>query len=889
MTPQLALREIQSELQQPVLTPMMQQYAEVKQQHPDCLVFYRMGDFYELFFDDAVIASKILDIALTRRGKSEGTDIQMCGVPFHAFEQYMGKLVREGHRVAICEQVETPEQAKTRGGYKAIVRREVVRIVTPGTVTEEALLDARENNYLAALYDTSLAWADLSTGELCVQHISDAGNAIAVLQPKEILVPQGTALDFSGTITEQSPSRFQSENGAHRLKQLFSVTHLDAFGQFNKCDLAALGALIDYIALTQKSETIALQPPVLHAADDLLLIDASTRRNLELCCTLQGQRQGSLLATIDRTVTNGGSRLLARHFANPLAQSAAINKRLDAVQWCVQQSPLRQSLRKALEICPDLERALSRLSLGRGGPRDLAALRDGLLQAQALYPLLAADDAPVLIQATQQKLNLPAAIIDLINDLKIALQEELPLLSRDGGFIATGYHPVIDELHTLQHDSKKIMAQLQAKYCAASGIPTLKIKHNLIRGYFIEVTPSVADKAFTTIDAEKGPDSRLFIHRQSLATSSRFTTIELAELDKKIAESDARTLQLELQLFNEFVTRITAQAATIRDVAEALAVLDVTCAWGELAVTQNHVRPVIDDSLQFTIEQGRHPVVETALKNAATSFMPNDCNLTNAQRLWLLTGPNMAGKSTFLRQNAIIAFMAQIGAFVPAASAHIGVVDRLFSRVGAADDLAQGKSTFMVEMVETAAIVHQATERSLVILDEIGRGTATFDGLSLAWSTLEYLHNINKCRGLFATHYHELTRLENSLPQMKCYTLNIREWKNDIIFLHEIIKGSANRSYGIHVAKLAGMPKDLLKRATMLLHELEQNNVAKTLDEKIVNMPLFSAPQENSLQTAAEKHPIINAVEAIDPETLTPREALDFLFKLKHTLLQETD
>ncbi|MDB5478101.1 MAG: mutS, partial [Alphaproteobacteria bacterium] len=870
------------------LTPMMQQYWNVKNEHPDCLIFYRMGDFYELFFDDAVAAAKVLDIALTKRGKSEGTDIPMCGVPFHAYEQYMGKLVRAGFRIAICEQVETAEQAKERGGYKALVRREVVRIVTPGTVTEEALLDARENNYLAVLYQDSLAWADLSTGELCVQHLTDANNALSILQPKEILVPQGFSEDFSefhfsGTVTEQPAARFQSENGEHRLKQVFNVSHLEAFGQFSKTDFAALGALIDYIALTQKNESIALQPPTRHAEDDLLLIDGATRRNLELCLTLQGQRKGSLLDTVDHTVTNAGSRLLQRHFNAPLAKSAAINARLDAVTWTLENASARRSLRRALEICPDIERALSRLTLGRGGPRDLAALRDGLLQAQEIRPLLEHNPSALLIEIAQ-KLFLPAALCDVITDLQKALKDELPLLTRDGGYIASDYSAVINELHCLQNDSKKIMAQLQAKYAAASGIPTLKIKHNLILGFFIEVTPSVADKAFHTTDPEKGPDSRLFIHRQSLATAARFTTAELAELDKKISEADARCLQAELEIFDTFIARIREQATTIRSIAEALAALDVIAGWGELASIQNYSRPLIDNSLAFTIEKGRHPVVEAALKSSATQFTPNDCDLTDAQRLWLLTGPNMAGKSTFLRQNAIIAFMAQIGSYVPAASAHIGVVDRLFSRVGAADDLARGKSTFMVEMVETAAIVHQATARSLVILDEIGRGTATFDGLSLAWSTLEHLHNVNKCRGLFATHYHELTRLENSLPQMRCFTLNIREWKNDIIFLHEIISGVANRSYGLHVAKLAGMPKALLARAQVLLHALEQNSISQTLDEKIVNMPLFTSVQNNLPETNVEKHPIVMALTEIEPDHLSPREALEILFSLKHKL-----
>lgn len=890
-----ALKTIADELQQSALTPMMQQYMDVKNEHPDCLIFYRMGDFYELFFDDAVTAAKILDIALTKRGKSEGTDIPMCGMPFHAYEAYMGKLIQAGHKVAICEQTETAEQAKKRGGYKALVKREVIRIVTPGTVTEDTLLQAGENNYLAVIFgketETALAWADLSTGELCVREVDndDVFNAVATLQPKEIILPQGALQGFSKgiTVTELPIARFQEENGAHRIKQVFGVTHLDGFGQFSPTQLAALGSLIDYIALTQKTDTLALQPPILHQAGDLLQIDGATRRNLELTQTLHGAKAGSLLATIDRTVTNAGSRLLSRNFSAPLANAKAINERLDAVTWALEQADTRREIITTLKRCPDIERALSRLTLGRGGPRDLAALRDGLMQAALIEPIID-KNALALVATIKENLNLPSAILDLVNDVQNALGHNLPLLCRDGGFIAQGFDPVVDELQSLQHDSKTIIAKLQAKYAADSGISTLKIKHNNILGYFIEVTPTVADKAFNATDPEQGNDTRLFIHRQTLASAARFTTTELAELDKKISEAGARLLHAELRIFDDFLVRIRQHAAHIRLIAEALAMLDVICAWAELAIEQNYIRPVIDNSLAFTIEQGRHPVVEAALKILATAFMPNDSDLTGAQRLWLLTGPNMAGKSTFLRQNAIIAFMAQTGAYVPAKSARIGVVDRLFSRVGAADDLAQGKSTFMVEMVETAAIVHQATDRSLVILDEIGRGTATFDGLSLAWATLEQLHNVNRCRGLFATHYHELTRLENSLSQMKCYTLNVREWKNDIIFLHEVIKGSANRSYGLHVAKLAGMPKPLLTRAAQLLRELEQNSISKTLDDKIVNMPLFTSVQNTAAETKLEKNPILIALTEINLDELSPRDALEILFNLKKQLHEES-
>ncbi len=876
-----ALQFIANEVQSAALTPMMQQYMDVKKAHPDCLVFYRMGDFYELFFDDAVTASKILDIALTKRGKTEGTDIPMCGVPFHAYEQYMGKLIRAGYRVAICEQTETPEQAKERGGYKALVKREVIRIVTPGTVTEDTLLDARENNYLAAIYfdkdQGSLAWADLSTGELAVRHITrDAlANAIGLLNPKEIIHCEDEKITpAAATLTAQPRSRFSADNCTRRIKQLFHVKELDAFGTFAPTDLAAIGALIEYIALTQKNEQIALLPPRLHQNETLLLIDNATRRNLELTHTLSGHRHGSLLDTVDRTLTNGGARLLSRHFASPLADVSAIDQRLDAVQFFIKEATARESIRTQLKQCPDLERALSRLVLGRGGPRDLAALRDTLLYASHIYPSLQ-NAAPQQLRENAACLNIPSTLLDLYNDLKRSLRDELPLLARDGGFIAPGYDPALDELQNLRHDSKKIIAMAEARYRKISGIATLKIKHNLILGYFIEVTPTVADKAFHTPDPDKGPDSRLFIHRQTLATAARFTTAELAELDKKVNEADARILSIELDLFEQFIARIKEHSDALRRIADAMAQLDVATAWATLALQENYTRPVLNNTTDFIIEKGRHPVVETALKKSSTRFIANDCSLCDTQRLWLLTGPNMAGKSTFLRQNALIVFLAQIGAFVPAARAEIGVVDRLFSRVGAADDLAQGKSTFMVEMVETAAIVHQATPRSLVILDEIGRGTATFDGLSLAWATLEHLHNQTTCRGIFATHYHELTQLESTLDQLACYTLNVREWQGDIIFLHEVVPGHANHSYGIHVARLAGMPASLLQRAAALLQELESHAIGSNLSK--------AAPPLTRTETP---HPLEQALAGVDPNTLSPREALDILFKL-HTLKEK--
>jgi DNA mismatch repair protein MutS len=887
MAQQGSLRLIDDEVQNSTLTPMMQQYMSVKNDHADCLVFYRMGDFYELFFDDAVAASKILDIALTKRGKTDGTDIPMCGIPFHAYEQYIGKLVQAGHRIAICEQVETPEQAKERGGYKAIVKREVVRIVTPGTVTEDLLLDARQNNYIAALYfkndQGSIAWADLSTGELAVQNISSDTyvSVIEQLQLKEILLHQEENLTFEQkiTVTRQPSVRYHYEQALNRLKKLFIVKELDAYGAFSNSDIITLGVLIDYISLTQKSDQLTLQPPRLVQQNNNLSIDLATRRNLELTHTLQGVRTGSLLDTVDRTLTNSGARLLSRHFSTPLADLSLLNQRQDSIAWLVENNLINDKIRSILKKIPDIERALSRLILGRGGPRDLASLADGLETSYGLSVHLVSTNSS-LLKSCQEKLILSSAIQSLIQDLKSALKDELPLLTRDGGFIKQGYDPILDEFYHVRHDTKKIIAETENRYRQISGISTLKIKHNLILGYFIEVTPTFADKAFQTIDLTKDTDSRLFIHRQTLATAARFTTVELADLDKKISESDARILQIELSLYDQFIERIKELSLGLRDAADAIAQIDVASAWAHLAVAENYCCPELDHSTRFAIHKGRHPVVENALKKMPmqTQFIPNDCTLEDNERLWLLTGPNMAGKSTFLRQNALIVFLAQIGAFVPAESAQIGLVDRLFSRVGAADDLAQGKSTFMVEMVETATIIHQATNRSLVILDEIGRGTATYDGLSIAWATLEHLHENNQCRGIFATHYHELTQLEDTLSHLSCYTLNVREWQDQIIFLHHVIKGQANHSYGIHVARLAGMPTTLLQRAQNILQELEiQNDNHKTIEHSTAHIPKQIDPQAQIL---------LEKIQSVDIDALSPRDAQLYLYELKSLIKQ---
>jgi len=865
------------------LTPMMTQYQAVKEQYPECLLFYRMGDFYQLFFDDAITAAAALDITLTKRGETP-----MCGVPWHSHEAYLARLIKLGHKVALCEQVETPEEAKKRGGYKALVQRDVIRVITQGTLTEDTLLEKNANNYLTALADVGsamgIAWLDLSTGDFTLQPLlpKDLGATIERVNPGEILVSdklvQQQSLfdvfnDYKSKLTVQPHSRFDSENARKRLEKVFGVGTLESFGAFSRAEIAAAGALIDYLELTQKGKFPRLSPPKQLALGSVMEIDASTRRNLELTHTLNGQRQGSLLSSLDTTITGGGARLLARHLAMPLTNPDEINYRLDMVDHFARSTNVRHDTRTFLRQCADIERALARLSLDRGGPRDLACIRDTLAQTVQLHKLIYSSTLPAGLKAALDTLSLWGSHHPLVDQLQRALATDLPVLTRDGGFIARGYSPKLDELTALRDESRLHIAQLQAKYVQASGVSTLKIKHNNILGYFIEVTTNNADKLFAnTAD---------FIHRQTMANAARFTTTELAELERKISEAAEKALALELQLFADLVQEVLTQGELIARTANALASLDVAAALADLAITHHYTRPQVDASLAFDIKGGRHPVVEVALKKQSnTDFIANDCALADKNRLWLLTGPNMAGKSTFLRQNALIVLMAQMGSYVPATAAHIGAVDRLFSRVGAADDLARGRSTFMVEMVETATILNQATARSLVILDEIGRGTATYDGLSIAWACLEYLHEVNKCRALFATHYHELTGLTQSLPNLSCHTMRVKEWKDSIIFLHEIAAGTADRSYGIHVAKLAGLPPAVITRAEDVLKTIEGQKNTKALKSVANDLPLFTAaPAPVAKPSAVEE-----ALKAVNPDNLSPKEALDALYSLKELL-----
>jgi DNA mismatch repair protein MutS len=871
-------------------TPMMAQYLEIKRGCPDALLFYRMGDFYEMFFDDAVRAAEALGIALTKRGKHLGQDIAMCGVPVHAHENYLEQLIRKGFKVAVCEQTEDPAEAKKRGS-KSVVHREVVRLVTPGTLTEDTLLDARAHNYLAALARTAadgamgLAWADVSSGEFEVSLV-DAGSLgaeLARLDPGELLVADALLRDeafvhtldnHARALTALPGSRFDSSAGERRLKSHLGVGALDGFGNFSKAEIAAMGALLDYVELTQVGRMPALTPPRRVASAAAMQIDAATRANLELMKTLKGDARGSLFSTIDRTVTGAGARELGARLAAPLTDHFAINLRLDAVEWCIDARALREKIRALLKSAPDMARALSRLSLGRGGPRDLASLRDGLAAGHELAALL--DAAPTALLPLPDEISAIAADLrgaagQLHDRLAETLAGDLPLLARDGGFIARGVSATLDELRMLRDESRRLIAGLQTKYADGTGVSALKVRHNNVLGFYIEVAPRHAERLL----GDTG-----YIHRQTLANAVRFTTPELADLASRIAEAAGRVLELELGLFDELVAATLEKAQAISRAAVALGRIDATSALAELAAERRYRRPRVDGSLAFEITGGRHPVVEAALEReaAATPFVPNDCNLSE-KSLWLLTGPNMAGKSTFLRQNALIAIMAQMGSFVPAEEAHIGTVDRLFSRVGAADDLARGRSTFMVEMVETAAILNQAGERSLVILDEIGRGTATFDGLSIAWAAVEHLHEANKSRALFATHYHELTALAEKLSRLTNATMRVKEWEGDVIFLHEVAPGAADRSYGIQVAKLAGLPPAVIARAQSVLTALEKGGQSRAVP-LVDDLPLFSTTAKPaplaSKESAAELE-----LRKINPDDLTPKQALEALYRLK--------
>ncbi len=828
------------------VTPMMEQFIEIKAEHPDSLLFYRMGDFYELFFEDAEKASRALGIVLTKRGKHQGADIPMCGVPVERSDEYLHRLIAQGFRVAVCEQTEDPAEAKKRGA-KSVVKRGVVRLVTPGTLTEDTLLDAKRNNWLMAISRAKpasdedaaygLSWLDISTGEFRVAEADQVrlASEIARIEPGEIVISDTLYDDPElknywrglSNVTPMPKELFDSGNAERRLAAFFNVATSDSFGTFTRLELSAAAAAATYIERTQLSARPALSPPARETAQGVMQIDAATRSNLELLRTLSGDARGSLFSVIDRSVTAAGARALSRRLASPLCDAALINRRLDGVTFFVEHSPLRSEIRKALAAAPDLSRSLARISLERGGPRDLAAIGQALSIAFALSTLLkSAAGAPDEIVLAAQAMG--ASDRGLRDAIAKALADDLPLSKRDGGFVREGYDAGLDEIRSLRDEARSIVAGLQQSYADETQIKSLKVKYNNVLGFFIEVPTQHGERMLNSKMRER------FIHRQSMAGAMRFSTTELGELESQIASAGDRALQIELGIFDRLCAQVMEAATLLEMTANALAEIDVAAALAERAVESNWVRAEIDESLCFDIEGGRHPVVEAAILRDGGPFVPNNCSLSPpdtapAGAIWLITGPNMAGKSTFLRQNAILAILAQMGSFVPARKARLGIVDRLFSRVGAADDLARGRSTFMVEMVETAAILHQATERSLVILDEIGRGTATFDGLSIAWASLEHLHEVNKCRALFATHFHELTALSTRLSRLTNATVRVKEWENEVIFLHEVMRGTADRSYGIQVAKLAGLPHSVIERARIVLAELESESRTKPL------------------------------------------------------------
>ncbi|WP_407965573.1 DNA mismatch repair protein MutS [Bartonella sp. C271] len=885
--------------QQERLTPMMEQYIEIKAVNSDSLLFYRMGDFYELFFNDAIEAAQALGITLTTRGKHLGKDIPMCGVPVHSADDYLQKLIACGYRVAVCEQIEDPAEAKKRGS-KSVVQRDVVRLITPGTITEEKLLDPARANYLMTLARTitsskeeyALSWIDISTGIFRVTESRQENLLTDIMRvdPQEVIVADSLFHDKSQKalfnvldqiISPQPENLFDTTTAERDICHYFKLSTLKGIADYSRPELSAIAAAIRYIEKTQITHRPPLMRPERQNESTTLFIDAATRFSLELIRTTSGQRDGSLLKAIDRTVTGGGSRLLVDRLISPLTIPIAIDKRLDSIDFFLRNPPLAEAIKLILKGGPDMPRAVSRLALGRGGPRDMGTIQRGFKIINEINQLLNNALLPQEIHDVREVfLHLPTT---LHFHLEQALIDDLPLFKRDGGFIRPNYHKKLDEMRSLRDESRCVIAELQAQYAQETDIKTLKIKHNNILGYFIEVT-SLQASALTNTPQAKAR----FIHRQTMANAMRFTTTELAELESRIAHAANHALTLELEIFDELVDEITEQIDFIRQASEALAILDVSIALAHLAEEQGYCRPKIDNSLAFHITAGRHPVVEQALrKQVAEPFIANNCNLSAQNRhldadIWLLTGPNMGGKSTFLRQNALIAIMAQMGSFVPAASAHIGIVDRLFSRVGASDDLARGRSTFMMEMVETATILNHASSHSLVILDEIGRGTSTFDGLSIAWATVEHLHEINRCRAILATHFHEMTALTKKLNRLHNVTMKVKNWNNDVIFLHEITKGTADRSYGVQVAKLAGLPETVISRATDVLHQLEQGEMSGKAHKLIDNLPLFSL---KATPFTNEKHEkccaIKDALKNIHPDELSPKAALEELYRLK--------
>ena len=854
------------------LTPMMKQYFSIKHNYPEIILFYRMGDFYEMFFEDAKKAASILGIALTKRGQHLGEDIPMCGVPFHSSDVYISKLIEAGNKVAICEQMETPEEAKKRG-YSSIVRREVVRVITAGTITEDNLLEGSSSNFLLSIAgvkdEIAMSWTDISTGEFytSLSKVSSLSSDLCKISPKEIIISDklyqeenliSSLIEYRRIITIQASSLFDLNKAEHSIRTYYNIISSEVFGSYTDAELIACGAIIEYIILTSKSNQLKINYPKRLDNSSFMAVDPSTRKSLEINISSNGAKKGSLLELIDKTKTNCGSRLLSQYLNSPLLDVGAINNRLDMVEFFVNNLDLTSDITSILPSIGDIERSLSRFSFNRAGPRDLQVIKNSFVNSNKLLSSFYSFRGGVNAFLEQYLICLKG-FDSLMIELDSALSEDLPLLVRDGNFIKEGYNVKLDQLNDLKRNSKQMLQALKQKYIDLTGINSLKISHNNVLGYFIDITPQHNSKI----------KDELFIHRQTLANSIRYTTLELKELEKELAHLSSNIISIEIELYNKLVSDILDKSQEISLFSRSIAVIDVATSLASLAIQNNYCRPVIDNSERFSITDGRHPVIERSLVKEKQEFIVNDCSLESGKNLWLITGPNMAGKSTFLRQNALIAIMGQIGSFVPARKAKFGVVDKVFSRVGASDDLARGRSTFMVEMVETANILNNATKRSLIILDEIGRGTSTYDGVSIASACLEFIHDKIEARALFATHYHELTALEKKLQSLCCYSMQIKEWNNKVIFLHKVVSGVSDKSYGIHVAELAGLPREVVQKAEQTLERLETERFSLmnlNFDQKISN-------KKESL--------VENTLKAINLDDISPKEALEVLYKLK--------
>lgn len=847
-----------------VLTPMMQQYQDAKAACPDALLLFRMGDFYELFHDDAKVAARVLNLALTSRDKGDHA-VPMAGFPYHQLESYLGKLIAAGFRAAICEQVEDPRKAK------GLVKREVTRVVTPGTVTDDALLDPRESNYLAAVAPgdpTGLAWVDLSTGRFMAGSCAAdrLGDELARIAPAECLVVDDAKLaDAPGRmlVTRRPAWAFGLAEASQGLNRHFGTHSLEGFG-FGDADAPAIraaGAVLDYLTETQRGSLAHIDCLAPYRAGTTLALDEATRRSLEITCTLrEGRRENSLLWILDRTVSPMGARLLADWVANPLVSAEPIERRLDAVAELVAEAALGEALREGLRAVYDIERLLARVATGRASPRDLGFLGRTLRALPALKARLTARRSE-LLNSLEASLDLCA---DIRAMLDAALEEECPLAARDGGFIRAGYSAELDALRDLATGGKQWIARYQADEAARTGIVSLKVGFHSVFGYYLEVTNT---------HREKVPDN--YIRKQTVKNAERYVTPELKEYEEKVLAADEQSKDLELRLLEQLREAVSAAAARLRAAAGVLAHVDVLAALADLARQRGYCRPAVVDQPVLRIEDGRHPVLDVTEPQG--TFVPNDVSVGGDEAtVLLITGPNMAGKSTYIRQAALITLMAQIGSFVPARSATVGTADRIFARVGASDELSRGQSTFMVEMTETARILNTATARSLVILDEIGRGTSTYDGLSLAWAVVEHLHDRVHCRTLFATHYHELTDLGQALQRLENLNVAVREWADEVVFLHKIVEGAADKSYGIHVARLAGVPRDVLERAKQILARLEQDHLDERGHSKLARLPKIAHRGDLQLTLfGPDDHPLLDEIRQMDLDATTPLEALE--------------